>query len=140
MANEQSNRVTKAATIAGLTMGGTVQTVLADGAVTFSKTIATLTDAHIAINLDTTTVQLMAIEADNDCDVYTNAIHSGSYDDHLVLKARQPLIWATGDPAGLKFMTGDDSLHIITAFYVTTTTATLLKFGAAVDSTPVLSP
>src|SRR5690349_9491926 len=138
MANEQSNKVTKTATIAGLSIGGTVQTVLADAAVTFSKTISTGTDREIDLNVDTTTVQLMAIEADNDCDVYTNANHSGSFDDHLQLKARQPLIWSTGDPAEAKFMTGDGTNHIVTKFYVTTTTATLLKFGAAIDSTPVL--
>jgi hypothetical protein len=135
MANEQSNRVTKTATIAGLSIGGTVQTVLADGAITFSKTISTGSDRRIDISVDVSTVQLMAIEADNDCDVYTNAVSGGAYDDHLVLKARQPLIWATGDPADLKWLTVD-----VTAFYVNTTTATLLKFGAAVDSTPVLTP
>jgi hypothetical protein len=138
MANEQSNRVTRSATIGGITIGGTVQTVLANGAVTFSQTIGTVTNGVIDITVDTTTVQLMAIEADNDCDVYTNAASGGSYDDHLVLKARQPLIWATGDPAALKFMTGDDSDHIVTVFYITTTTATLLKFAAAVDNTPVI--
>jgi hypothetical protein len=135
MANEQSNRVTKTATIAGMTIGGTVQTVLADAAVTFSKTISIGIDRRVDITVDVSAVQLMAIEADNDCDVYTNAIAGGAYDDHLVLKARQPLIWATGDPADLKWLTED-----VTALYVTATVATLLKFAAAIDSTPVLTP
>jgi hypothetical protein len=140
MANEQSSRVNRSLAVGTLTIGGTVQTVLTDAVVTVQKTVPIGANSRFDVALDLTTVQAMAIEVDNDCDVYTNDVSSGSPDDHLVLKAKQPLIWATGDPATLKFLAGDDSTHKVTAFYITTALPTLFKFGAAIDSTPVLTP
>jgi hypothetical protein len=135
MANEMTANVNRSLKVGALTIGGTVQNVLHDGVVNFSKTIPAGTNAEIDISVDVSTVLAMAIEGDNDCDIYTNAVSSGSYDDHLVLKAKQPLIWATGDPASLQFFTTD-----VTKLYVTCAAPTLLKFGAALDSTPVLTP
>src|SRR5712691_672558 len=114
MANEQSSRVTRSLVVGTLTIGGTVQTVLTDAVVTVQKTVPIGANSRFDLALDLSTVQAMAIEVDNDCDVYTNAASTGSPQDHLVLKAKQPLIWAVGDPAALQFLSDD-----ITAFYVT---------------------
>jgi hypothetical protein len=132
MANEQSTKVNRSVTIGGVSIGGTVQTVTTDLVTAFQKTIPTGTNTEVDITVDISTCKVMAIEADNDCTVKTNS--TSAPDDTLALKARQPLIWADGDPSGLQFLTAD-----VTKFYVTTTTATLLKFGSASDSTPVLS-
>jgi hypothetical protein len=133
MANEQSSKINKTMTIAGMAIGGTVQTVSADLAVTFSKTLPTGTNHRIDLSIPVAAIKAVAIEADNDCTIKTN--ETVEPPDEIELKAKQPLIWATGDPAELLYLTTD-----VTAFYVTTTTSTLLKFGAAIDSTPVVNP
>jgi len=133
MAGELSNRIGATATIAGVAFGGTTLTVLADGGTSVQKTLGIGTDLEFDVVVDISTVQCMAIEADNDCTVKVNSTSSPT--PEIALKAKSPLIWAVGYPAGMKFMTVD-----VTNFYVTTTVATVFKFAAGTDTTPVLSP
>lgn len=133
MANEQVNRVTRSLVCGSLTIGGTVQTVLSDYVVTVQKTIPGSTVVQIDVPLSLATVLGMGMECDNDCTVETNT-HGIGAQDTLTMKAKQPLIWVTGDPDNLKFLSGN-----VTSFYVTTGLAPVLfRFGAAIDATPGL--
>ena len=135
MAGEQSFTVKKTISGPGPTVGGIDAVIPADGNKGFQKTIAANTvDGRITLDLDISTIQVIGIEANQDCDVYTNAIHSGSPDDHLVLKANKPLLWNINDPAGMLFLTVD-----VTDLYVTTgSNDTILKLICGLDETPVL--
>lgn len=134
MANEQSAKVNQSVNVGGITIGGTVCTVTGDTVLVFQKAFPIGADVEADVNLiDVSRVTMVAIEASKDCDVYTNAASGGSPDDHLVLKANQPLIWKTDDPAGSLFLTVD-----VTKIYVTNTAALVLKIAAVQDTTPVL--
>ena len=134
MANEQTAKVNKSVNVGGITIGGTIGTVTGDTIITFQKAFPIGTNVEADVNLiDVSRVTLVAIESNKDCDVYTNAASGGSPDDHLVLKANQPLIWQTNDPAGSLFLTED-----VTKVYVTNVAALVLKIGVVQDTTPVL--
>ena len=131
MAGELSNRIGATATIAGVAFGGTTLTVLADGGTAMQKTLGIVTNGEFDVPVDISTVLCMAIEADNDCTVKTNSTSAPT--DTIALKAKSPLIWATGYPAGMQFLSAD-----VTKFYITTTVATIIKFAAGTDTTPVI--
>jgi hypothetical protein len=118
----------------GVTVGGTVQSVLADLVTTLSKIVpAGATNIEFDVAVDVSAVKAAGIEASRDCTVKTNS--TSAPDDTLSLVAGVPLIWVTGDAATF-FLTAD-----VTKFYITTPagTDTTFKFTAAIDSTPVLS-
>jgi hypothetical protein len=132
MAGEPTARITKSAIIGGLTIGGTVATVSADTIIAFQKTFPIGTNVEADINLIVVAnAVLLSIESSADATVKTNS--TGSPTDTLNLKAGQPLIWQTNDPAGAKFLSGD-----VTKIYVTNTAVTTLKIGVLQDTTPVL--
>lgn len=128
VANELISRISKSLSIAGTTVGGTVQTVLGDEAVVVQKSLAIGTNLEIDVAVNLSQVVAMGIEADKDCTVKTN--NSTTPDDTVVLKAGQPLMWITGDPAGTQFFTAD-----VTKFFVTTTVVTVVKFVASLTAT-----
>jgi hypothetical protein len=133
MAGELSAKLTRSIQIGGITIGGLVETILSDGQVQNQKTVpASSTNAEFDVAVTIANVKAIALWADKDCTVKTNS--TSVPDETLALKANSPMVWSSTDPVAGKFIT-----HDITKLYVTTGAAdTLLKFGAAVDSTPVL--
>jgi len=132
MANELSNKVTQSFAIGGITIGGVVDTVLGDTSSVFQKSLDIVTNLEIDIPITVALVKGMAIVADHDCVVLTN--DSGEPVDTLNLKANVPLIWTENHPASMFFLGGSGHDTDITKFFVTTTVATLLKFGASYES------
>lgn len=135
MANELRARITRSLTAAGVTVGGTVETILADGQIGFSKTIPTGNNNRVTIAIDITAIKAIAIESSEDCTIYTNDQSGGTPDDTLTLTADVPLIWTENDPAAALFLTVD-----VTDLYITCAADAIVKLVAAVDTTPVLSP
>lgn len=132
MANEQTARVSKSVSIGGITIGGIVASVVGDTAIVFQKAFPIGTNVEADVNLiDVSRVTIAAIESSTDCTVLTNS--TGSPDDTLTLKANQPLIWRTNDPAGALFLTVD-----VTKIYVTNAAATVIKLAVLQDTTPVI--
>jgi len=121
--------------IAGMQIGTSALSVLADLQVAFQKTIpANTTNGEIDLVLTLAQVAVMGIEADQACTIKVNST-SPAPQDTFALAAAVPLIWTSGDPASASFLVSN-----VTKLYVTTgAQATILKFVAGVDATPGLS-
>ena len=140
MAGESTATVKRSIAQGGITVGNDQFTVAGDTPKPFQKQIpASMVDAEIDWAIaDLDTIQAVGFEADKDCDVYTNAIHTGSFPtdgDHLVLKANRGLVWVRG-------VDDDDALFLkqaVTKLYITTgAEATNFRIVCPTDGTPVI--
>lgn len=77
------------------------------------------TDQPVAIAFDNTDLMYSSLESDQDIEVYTNAIHSGSFQDHFSLKAGVAQVWTS------KGGTTSPYAGNVTIFYLTNASATL---------------
>lgn len=130
-------KITRSTTVqgGGLSVGGVQETLLSDSVKTFSKEFpANLTDGRVVFPIDVSEVKAMAIIANKDCTIETNATDA-SGGETLLLKANKALNWVLGDLAANKFLTID-----VTDLYVTTgAESTVLKLIVGQDSTPALT-
>jgi hypothetical protein len=132
MAGESQAIFRRGGFIAGLTIGGATETVTGDTHAAYHQTVpSSSTDYEIDFPVTVAALKAVAIVADQDIDLYTNAVHSGSPDQHFALKANVPILWQVGEPAALKPLTTD-----VTKFYagVATTTATVLTIAIVANS------
>jgi len=133
MAGETDVQVSRSIRIGGLTIGGVGQTIPADKHVAIKKTVPkNSTNIQFDVAADISDAVGMAIEASQDCTVYTNDLSTGTPTDTLSLKKNVPVLWSLGDPVAAKFLSAD-----VTAVYVTTGSEdTKLAFAVAEDVTP----
>jgi hypothetical protein len=130
-------RVSQSVNFGAGSIGGTVALVESDLIEYVEVELLASGERQVDVVVDVSAVQLYAIEADQDCTVRTNDDSGGSPTDTIALKAKQPLIWRSGDPNGRKFLGGASHDTDITALYVTVGGEdTTVKFGALIDATP----
>jgi hypothetical protein len=134
VANELTFKVIRSVIFGAVQVGGVQETVLADLGVPFSKQIpANTTNGEADIVVTVANVKAAALVADKDCTIKTNS--TSAPDNTFAMKANQPLIWAKDDPIAL-FLT----VNLTKLFITTGAAATIVKFVAAVDATPVINP
>lgn len=137
MASE--TKVTRSVSITGggVTVGGVSEQVSVDNLASFKKLIPANTTNAQLVKPDVTfaNIKVIAIVANKDMTVCTNAASTGAPTETLSLKANKMLHWMFGDPAANKWLSAN-----VTDWYVTTGGEdTLLTILIAEDATPVLS-
>jgi hypothetical protein len=129
-------RVSQTVNFGAGSIGGTVALLENDLIEYVEVSLLASGERQVDVVVDVSAVQLYAIEADQDCTVRTNDDSGGTPTDTIALKAKQPLIWRSGDPNGRKFLGGVSHDTDITALYVTVGGEdTTVKFGALIDAT-----
>lgn len=114
MAGEVQAIIRRSALIAGIAVGGATETVTGDTHAAYHQIIPNpSTDYAVDFPVTVAHVQACLILADQNLDLYTNDVHSGSPTQHIVLTANVPLIWTVSQPSGTKVLTAD-----VTVFYV----------------------
>ena len=132
MANELIFRLRRSLAIPGMQIGTLLQELLADLNMSFQKIIPGMsTDEEIDLVVTLADIQVIGIEADQDCTVKVNSVDPAS-EDVFMLTANIPLIWTSGDPTSTQFIVND-----ITKLFITTgDNDTLLKMIIGLDATP----
>lgn len=135
----QETKVSRSVSITGggVTVGGVSEQVSVDNLATFKKAIPANTVNVQLVKPDVTfaNIRAIAIVANKDATVCTNAASTGSPTETLVLKANKMLHWMNGDPDTTKFLSAD-----VANWYVTTGgEETLLTILVAEDATPALT-
>lgn len=130
MAGESQAIIRRSALIAGIPVGGATELVTGDTHAAYHQTIPNpSTDYAVDFPVTVAGVQASLILADQDLDLYTNDIHSGSPTQHVGLKANVPLIWTVSQPTGTKVLTAN-----VTVFYVTNASGVAATLTIAIVS------